>query len=745
VLGKSRPQSLQKLEWKRFNAEIRNSKGEVIFSQKNILAPRDWSQTAVEIAASRYFRRTGSQSRKTESSIQQLTERVSQSIARSSQRQGYFYPAQAKLFRQQIEAIVYSQKALFNSPVWFNCGLFETYKTRSEVPTFAFDSKTKKIKKYANGLERPQVSACFIQSIEDDLESIFEFAKKEARIFKYGSGSGANFSPLRSRYEPLSSGGKSSGLIAFLEVLDRGAGAIKSGGVNRRAAKMVCLNIDHPEVPEFIDWKMREEEKAKALIAAGYSSEMEGEAYQTISGQNANNSIRVVSAFFKALQKKSKWPLKNFHSRKTIRKIPAQKLWQQLTHAAWSCADPGLQFEDTIQKWNPCSVSGRINASNPCSEYMFLDNTACNLASLNLNQFFAFDRGSAPQFLWEDFSKVVRTIFTAQDVLIDQAGYPTEEIAMNSHLYRPLGLGFCGLGGVLMKMGLSYNSDPARAWAGFLAATLQAEALLTSIELAKKMGPFPRFKENKKSTLKVLKMHEQALKKIDWSHLPPEFKNKIFSLYKNINLLAPRYGIRNAQLTCMAPTGTIGLVMDCDTTGIEPEYSLIKFKKLVGGGVLKIVSQSVHQGLKSLGYSGADSEQILNHLEKEGRIDNCELLKPQHHSVFLTAQKNTSSDQYLSPESHLLMMAAIQPFLSGAISKTVNLPESISEKEISDLYLKAWKLGLKSIAVYRDQSKGNQPLISKANLVCPECGQTTEIAGNCYRCSNCGFTTGCVS
>lgn len=730
-------------KWKKFDAEIRDKNGELVYFKKGIKAPSDWSQLAVEIAASKYFRKTGLSGRKSgESSILELVQRVVGSIVRSGLEQKYFSPAEAKVFKRELEYILLSQRAWFNSPVWFNCGLFDRYKLNADAPLYSYDFKQKKIRLYQNGYEKPQVSACFIQSIKDDLEHIFEFAKNEARIFKYGSGSGTNFTNLRSKYEDISAGGKSSGLLAFLEVLDRGAGAIKSGGVTRRAAKMVCLDIDHPEVDDFIQWKMNEEKKAQALIRGGYSADFEGDAYKTISGQNSNNSVRLSDQFFKALKANSPWDLRSPKTGKKIRSVTARQLWSQIVNSAWTCADPGLQFDSIIQDWHTCPAEGKIRASNPCSEYMFVDDSACNLASLNL---IAFDNKG--KFEYAEFIHTAKIIFIAQEILVDLAGYPTSEIAKNSHELRPLGIGLAGLGGFLMSQGIAYDSDEGRSTASVLTAYLQATAIKTSAEMAKIKKPFLRFRRNKKSILRVVLKHQEALKKIQWTKVLEPIKTDLENLFSEAYLLSQKYGLRNAQFSVMAPTGTIGLVMDSDTTGIEPEFSLIKFKKLVGGGVLRIPSASVAKALATLGYSLQEQDQILAHLDKFGELETCPLVRDNHLPVFDCAQKNgTRGKRFLSPMAHLKMMAAIQPFISGAISKTVNMPADSSEKDVEEVFLKAWKLGLKAVAIYRDQSKASQPLNTlKTMEVCPECGSKTEIAGSCYRCTNCGFTTGCVS
>ncbi len=732
--------------WKKVDCEILNRAGEPVFAMKGVEAPEGWSQLAIEIAASKYFRKNGVPKSKSgsETSIRQLIKRVVDAIVTSAKQQKYFASTkQLKIFREELTYILLSQKASFNSPVWFNCGLYQAYQIETDSTHFVWNPKKKAAEQVEGAYKHPQVSACFIQRVEDDLESIFDLLKNEAKLFKFGSGSGTNFSNLRSKYELLSGGGTSSGLISFLDVLDRGAGSIKSGGVTRRAAKMVCLDVDHPEILDFIDWKYKEEKKAQALIRAGYDSDFEGEAYRTVAGQNANNSVRVTDAFMKAVDENKNWSLKSRTTGKVIKEIPAQEVWKKIVSSSWFCADPGLQFQDTIQTWHTCSETDEIRASNPCSEYMFLDDSACNLASLNLLAFQDVD-GS---FDWASFEHTARLMLIAQDVLVDFASYPTAKIAENSHKFRPLGLGFAGLGAFLMRMGLPYDSDQGRAWAGALTALLHGIAYRTSGELATKMGAFDGFKKNRAPMLKVLKKHQSSLKKIDWSHLPIQIKTHIHEIYAEILSIAAQKGIRNSQVTVMAPTGTIGLVMDCDTTGVEPEFSLVKFKKMVGGGKVQIVSQSVTHSLRRLGYKPEQVSLIEKYVNDTGMIEGAPGIKSEHLPVFDCANKNgLTGKRYLRPESHLLMMSAIQPFLSGAISKTVNLPAESTSDDISNIYHQAWRLGLKAIAIYRDGSKLSQPLtVKEGGPVCPECGGNTEVSGNCYRCVNCGFTTGCVS
>lgn len=739
--------------WKKFDCEIKDSGGGSVFVMSSVEAPASWSQLAVEIAASKYFRKVDVPKTKSEKSVKQMISRVVKAIVKAGVTQKVFSnKKQAEIFGKELTYILLTQRASFNSPVWFNCGLYDSYKIKGESSLWAWDFKKRKATLIKGAYVRPQVSACFIQKIEDNLDSIFNLVKNEAKLFKFGSGSGTNFSSLRSKYEMLSGGGQSSGLISFLEVLDRGAGSIKSGGTTRRAAKMVSLDVDHPEIEDFVTWKAGEEKKAQALIAAGYSPDFEGEAYKTVSGQNANNSVRVSDQFMKAVVADKTWDLQARTSKKVIKTIKAGDLWDKIIQSAWECADPGLQFDDTIQKWHTCAKTDKIFASNPCSEYMFLDDSACNLASLNLISFLNPD-GS---FDLLSYLHVAKIMFTAQEILVDLAGYPTEVIAENSHKFRPLGLGFAGLGALLMRMGIAYDSDEGRAWAGALTALLHGTALKTSSELAKILKPFDGYKENKTSMQKVIAQHFSSVEEIDFKLLPQAFEMMTKDLWNVVMILGKKQGFRNSQVTVMAPTGTIGLVMDCDTTGVEPEFSLVKIKKLAGGGQKIISSTSVSRALIALGYNSEEQIKILLHLEQESEIENAPGLKPEHVAIFDCAQKNGNGKRFLSADAHLKMMAAIQPFLSGAISKTVNVPHEATLQDISEIYKKAWRWGLKAIAIYRDGSKMSQPLSAKTskaktvekqdyNLKCPECGGKTELIGGCFRCSNCGFTTGCVS
>lgn len=727
------------LSWKKFDALIQGRDGKVHFELKGIEAPESWSQLAVEIAASRYFRK--------EKSIRDLVERVVGAILKTAKKQGGYFATAKDLenFGEELRYILWTQRAAFNSPVWFNVGLWESYGLQSRSGSFFWDFKKKKVVPLENAYEHPQCSACFIQSLPDSIEGIFELAKTEARLFKYGSGTGTNFSTLRSRYEELQSGGTSSGLISFLEVLDRGAGAIKSGGTTRRAAKMVVVDVDHPEVLDFIDWKMNEEKKAQALIKAGWPSDFEGAAYKTVAGQNANNSVRVPDSFMRAVRAGKDWALRARVTGKIYRQVPAREIWDRISQAAWSCADPGLQFHDTVNAWHTCPEGGEIRGSNPCSEYMFLDDSACNLASLNLVKFFS-EEGT---FDLAAFQHTSRVMFLAQEILVDYASYPTATIAQNSHDYRTLGLGFANLGSLLMRLALPYDSAGALAWAGALTALMTGEAYRVSAEVASVKGAFAKFKLNKKHIVKVLKQHQKALKRVDWSLLPGEMSRESTSVWKEVVAAAATgSGLRNAQATVVAPTGTIGLLMDCDTTGIEPDFSLVKRKKLAGGGEITIVNRAVKPALIRLGYKDADLRGILRQIEDRNTAVGISGLREEHRSVFACA----TGDEALSAEAHLQMMAAVQPFISGAISKTVNLPASASAKDLADVFWRAWELGLKSVAVYRDGSKGGQPLSAEKAVAptenpfvkCPECGSPTELHSGCYRCSNCGFSVGCA-
>ncbi len=784
------------MKWERRTSTITGAAGETVFEMRDIEVPASWSQLATDICMSKYLRKAGVPQTGHETSVRQVVYRVAHTIRKAGENLGgYFHSSEeAQSFENELSHILLQQKGAFNSPVWFNCGLFQEYGIEGTSGNFFWNPVHDRIELTKTAYENPQCSACFIQSVEDDLMAIFELAKSEARIFKYGSGTGTNFSKVRGKQERLSGGGQSSGLMSFLEVLDRGAGATKSGGTTRRAAKMVCLDMDHPEIESFINWKVREEKKVKLMVESGYSSDMNGEAYRTVGGQNSNNSVRIPDEFMESVLEDKDWTTKARTSGEVMDTYRATDLWDQIAFAAWACADPGLQFDSTIQKWHTCATTGRINASNPCSEYMFLDDSACNLASLNLLKFLRED-GS---FDVESFRHASRILLTAQDILVDFSSYPTERIAQNSHEFRPLGLGYANLGTLLMIKGVPYDSHEARVWAAAITAIMHGEAYRTSAEIAAVKGPFVRFEENRESMSRVLGQHFQKANEIDMSCLPEYMATSVKSVWNEVLELSEEYGVRNAQVSVLAPTGTIGLLMDCDTTGIEPDFALVKYKKLAGGGYFKIVNQSVPKALRALGYGDEQVGRIIEfaigtsrldgtpHINrqtlagkgfcdedfskiekalpsafdlnsaiapwvigKEGmarlRLDESELdgrsvlealgfnkkqikeasqvicgrmtlegapeLKLEHMKVFDCANKcGPDGVRFIAPEAHIKMMAAVQPFISGAISKTVNLPQESTVSDIKSLYEMSWRLGLKAVAVYRDGCKLSQPL-----------------------------------
>lgn len=650
--------------------------------------PSNWSENALKIFREKYMR--GS-----EQTVEDTVLRVVTALASAAVKQKHFDENSVKNFRDQLTKILISQKAAFNSPVWFNCGLYEAYGKMGDSENWAYDFATKKSLPVKSAFERPQVSACFIQSIDDRLLSIFELVKTEARLFKFGSGTGTNFSVLRARGEALSQGGVSSGLMAFLEVFDKAAQATKSGGITRRAAKMVVLNHDHAEIREFIQWKVKEERKALALIKAGYSVE---EAYATVSGQNSNNSVRVTDDFLQAVEAKDS---------------AASDLFQQMAVAAWECADPGVQFHDEIQRWHTCPRSGVIEASNPCSEYFFLNDSACNLSSVNLVKFLT----ESGDFLFDEYMATISLLIRAQEILVDYGSYPTEKIADNSHRFRPLGLGYSHLGGFLLRQGVAYGSLESQEWTAFLTAALYAGALKTSAEMAKSHGTFEGFDENQDDCLRVVGQHHQAWKeaKLVGSKNPAiaDLAKRLDKIFIEAVLLSEKHGLRNAQLTAIAPTGTISLIMDCDTTGIEPEFSWLKQKKLVGGGVLDLRNNNLTAAWTRLGYTSADQQEFLKELNEKGSFLGAKSFKKQHQDIFLTAMRDLVVGRELSAIDHLNVAAAAQPFVSGGISKTVNMPKEASASDVATVFLEAWHKKLKSVSIYRDGSKGMQPLQSR--------------------------------
>lgn len=674
------------VEWELRNAIIANERGEKVFEQTDVEIPTSWTQLATNVVVSKYFRgHIGTPER--ERSVRQLIGRVADTIANWGRDKAYFATEEdAQAFQDELTHLLLHQKAAFNSPVWFNVGLPDQPK--------------------------PQCSACFINSVEDTMESILGLAKTEGMLFKFGSGTGTNLSPIRSSREPLQGGGTASGPLSFMRGFDQFAGAIKSGGKTRRAAKMVILNIDHPDVEDFITSKEREERKAWSLIDAGYSGafNVSGGAYDSVSFQNANHSVRVTDAFMEAVEKDGDWTTQYVTSGEPARNYKARDLMKQISEAAWVCGDPGLQYDTTINKWHTCKVTDRIHASNPCSEYMFLDDSACNLASINLMKF----RLPNGEFDVEAYRYACRILITAQEILIDSASYPTQRIAENSHDYRPLGLGYANLGALLMARSLPYDSDEGRAYAGAITALMTGEAYYQSSVIARDHGwAFPGYAKNREPFLNVMRMHRAAVEDINPEFVPDELLNAARDAWDSTISTGEKHGYRNAQATVLAPTGTIGFLMDCDTTGIEPDIAIVKYKSLVGGGVLKIVNNTVPEALDRLGYSPEERTAILSYIEKNDTIEGAPKLKPEHLPVFDCAFKPANGTRSIHYMGHVKMMAAAQPFLSGAISKTVNMPTEATAEEIMHTYLEGWKLGLKAIAIYRDGSKRTQPLSTK--------------------------------
>jgi ribonucleoside-diphosphate reductase alpha chain len=819
---------LDQVRMEKRTSVITNPDGSVVFKMEGAEIPAGWSQLATDIVVSKYFRKAGlfNDKNQGETSVRQVVNRIAHTIRDAGERFGGYFASieDAEVFEAELSFFLVNQYGAFNSPVWFNCGLYHEYEVKGAGGNYAWNPAAKtgskdEIQPIDNNYERPQCSACFIQAVDDDLMSIYDLVKSEARLFKYGSGTGTNFSAIRGKQEKLSGGGTSSGLMSFLEVFDRAAGSTKSGGTTRRAAKMVCLDMDHPEIEDFINWKVREETKARALIAAGYASDFNGEAYHTVSGQNSNNSVRVTDEFMRAAtvsdggaqppaptsgsQPQDVWYTRSRTNNEVIGTYKASELWNHVAEAAWACADPGVQYDSTINKWHTCPNSDRIRASNPCSEYMFLDDSACNLASLNLTKYLRPDNS----FDVDLYRHAARTFFTAMEILVDLSSYPTHTIAKNSHDYRPLGLGYANLGTLLMRLGNPYDSDKGRAIASALTAVLCGQAYKTSAEMAESKGTFTGFDKNREPMLRVMGMHRDAAYAIDRDNCPEDLWRAAVEDWDDAFQLGKQHGYRNAQATVLAPTGTIGLLMDCDTTGVEPDFALVKFKKLAGGGYFKIVNQSVPLALETLEYSEHEIQDIVafisgtNTLLAAPHVNRAKLLKagltkeeldkveealpsvfdlgsafatwvigddayarlgvrgygdkanlPKQsllkHLGYSAAEIQEASDvivghmtiegaphildkhlpvfdcanrcgrlgeRYLAPMSHVKMMAAAQPFLSGAISKTVNLPSEATVDEVREVYDMGWRLGLKAVALYRDGCKASQPLSTKTD------------------------------
>jgi ribonucleoside-diphosphate reductase alpha chain len=694
------------IEWESRTASLQNEKGQTIFEQRNVEVPKDWSQTATNIVASKYFHgKLGTPER--ESSVKQLISRVADTIAQWGIEGGYFRTEEdAQAFHDELTHLLVRQKASFNSPVWFNCGLWHKYHRHSEGGGWYWDPATGGIKKETEAYRHPQCSACFINSVQDNLESILTLAKTEGMLFKWGSGTGTNLSPLRSAMEALSGGGKASGPLSFMKGYDAFAGVIKSGGKTRRAAKMVILNIDHPDIVDFIECKAKEERKAWTLVDAGYDSSLDGEAYSSIFFQNANNSVRVTDEFMRAVIEDRDFSTRFIATGEPAKSYRARDLMHKIAEAAWQCGDPGMQFHTTVNKWHTSKATAPINASNPCSEYMFLDDSACNLASLNLMKFLTPDG----KFDVESFRQAVDIVITAQEILVDNASYPTEKIAQNSHNFRPLGLGYANLGALLMASGLPYDSDAGRDYAATITALMHGEAYLQSSRIAGELEPCAGYGVNRDSFLGVISMHRQAAQNINPRNVPEAMLEAARKTWDDCLASGMKYGYRNAQVTVLAPTGTIGFMMDCDTTGIEPDLALVKYKKLVGGGLIKIVNNVVPMALLRLGYTEEQASDIVNYIDQHGTIEGAPNLKPEHLAVFDCSLKPANGKRAIHYMGHVRMMAAVQPFLSGAISKTVNMPEEATVEDVSNAYIEAWRLGLKAIAIYRDGSKRTQPL-----------------------------------
>ncbi len=695
-------------DWELRSASIKDESGKALFEQNDCEIPAKWSQLATNVVVSKYFYGDPTKGDERERSVRQLIHRVTRTITDWGLADGYFdTPEDGDRFYRDLTWLCLHQHGAFNSPVWFNVGLHTQYDVTGSKCNWHWDRTEGTTAQPENPYEYPQGSACFIQSVDDNMEDIMRLACSEAMLFKFGSGTGTDLSTIRSQREKLSGGGTPSGPLSFMRVYDSIAGVVKSGGKTRRAAKMQSLKVWHPDVLEFIECKWNEEKKAHALIRQGYESNFNGEAYGSVCFQNANLSVRLTDDFMETVRVGGEWHTRWITDKPDVPapSYDAKELLNKMAECAWHCGDPGVQYDTTINKWHTCPVSGAINASNPCSEYMFLDDTACNLSSINLMKFVGRDG----TFDVERFRAASRLFFIAQEILVDHASYPTEPIARNSHRYRPLGLGYSNLGSVAMSMGYPYDSDAARGLCGSLTALLHGEANRTSAELAGVVGPFDGYADNEKPMLGVMRMHREACQEISDAG-PAALKAAAVRLWDEVCEIGERYGFRNAQATVLAPTGTISFMMDCDTTGIEPDIALVKYKQLAGGGTLKIVNQTVKLGLQKLGYTQPQIDAILKYIDENDTIEGAPELQSEHLPVFDCAFKAANGVRSINWRAHVTMMAAAQPFLSGAISKTVNMPTDVTPQDIADAYLWGWELGLKAIAIYRDGSKQSQPL-----------------------------------
>ena len=699
-------------QWQIRSAAIKDENGKVLFEQTNCEIPASWSQLATNVVVSKYFYGDPKNPKEREYSVKQLIQRVTRTIADWGLQDGYFdQPADAERFYRDLTWLCLHQYGSFNSPVWFNVGLFQQYKVMGTKCNWHYNVERGELEQPENPYEYPQASACFIQSVDDNMEDIMRLAGSEAMLFKFGSGTGTDLSTIRSSRERLSGGGKPSGPLSFMRVYDQIAAVVKSGGKTRRAAKMQSIKVWHPDVMDFIECKWKEEQKAHALIREGYESNFNGEAYSSVMFQNANLSVRVTDDFMQAVRDDQIWSTR-WISEKCKDEPPkyrAREVLNRMSECAWHCGDPGVQYDTTINKWHTCPNSGRINASNPCSEYMFLDNTACNLASINLMKF----RRNDGSFDHQGFMAACRLFFIAQEILVDHAAYPTDRIAYNSHLFRPLGLGYSNLGSLIMTNGAGYDSAMAHGMCGSITALLHGAANLTSAEMAGVVGPFAEYPENAEPMMRVMQMHRNAVEQIPDAG-PRYLKDAARELWDKVLEAGRKNGFRNAQATVLAPTGTISFMMDCDTTGIEPDIALVKYKQLAGGGMLKIVNGSVPLGLLNLGYTPEQVEDIEKYIDKQDTIEGAPHIKDEHLPVFDCASTPANGTRSIRWQAHVEMMAAAQPFLSGAISKTVNMPSDTTVKDIADAYYWGWELGLKAIAIYRDGSKQSQPLSTKS-------------------------------
>ncbi|MBN1124302.1 MAG: vitamin B12-dependent ribonucleotide reductase [Sedimentisphaerales bacterium] len=694
------------IEWEIRQAKITDENGKIIFEQNNIEVPTSWSQLATKVVVSKYFYGDIELGER-EYSVKQLVHRVARGIADRGKKDGYFASEQdCENFYHELAWLCVNQYGAFNSPVWFNVGLFDVYGITGSEHNYYWDQQKQMAAPCTNSYEYPQASACFIQSVADTMEDIMRLARSEAMLFKHGSGTGTDLSTLRSSREKLSGGGKPSGPLSFMRVFDQIAAVVKSGGKTRRAAKMQSLRMEHPDIKEFITCKTEEEKKAWALIEQGYGGDLNNEAYNSVMFQNSNLSVRATDEFMEAVEKDGKWATRSITTGEEVGEYSARELMQLVAEGTRVCGDPGMQFHTTINKWHTCPNSGPINASNPCSEYMFVDNSACNLASLNLMKF----RKPDGTFDIEAFQKAVRIFIIAQEILVDNGSYPEARITENSHRFRPLGLGYANLGALIMSLALPYDSDEARAWAGAITAILTGTAYGISAEIASKKGPFKDYEPNKESMLNVIRMHREHAYNIPEVHCPDYMLNAAKNAWDQAYDMGTQSGYRNAQTTVLAPTGTIGFMMDCDTTGVEPDIALVKYKLLAGGGMLKIVNRTVPMALERLGYSPDDIKSICDQIDQDDTVETASQLREEHLSTFDCAFKPVNGKRHIHYTAHLRMMAAVQPFLSGAISKTINMPKESTTEEIATAYMDGWKMGIKAIAIYRDGSKRIQPV-----------------------------------